>query len=150
MSEINNSLYDALFLDDNEDDDPGLMRINELYDHLDFQEMSKYIDLKSHNNKFSTLNSDLLSFLQLNIRSFKKNKSELEAILESLMLPPDVIAISETWLTSDSSHYANLHGYSGYHVVRDSPYGGASIFVRDGLVTQFVESFSFVNQDIEI
>ena len=66
---------------------------------------------------------DVRPCLQLNIRSYKKIKSEIEAILESLKLPPDVIAISETWLTSDSSHHAYLHGYRGYHAVRDSPYG---------------------------
>ena len=150
MTDENNTLYDNLFLDDLEDDDTGLSRINELYDHLNFHEMSKYFDFKSYNDKFPTHNTDLLSVFHVNIRSFMHNKDELEAVLSSIQQQPDVLALSETWLTSDNQLDANINGYTSFHVVREAAHGGVSLLVRNELSVKYIDTFSLVNGDIEI
>ena len=72
----------------------------------DFKQSS---DVKVINSKpnFSQNNSTLInktknskvSVLHLNIRSLKPHFDKMEALILSLESPPDIICITETWLT---------------------------------------------------
>ena len=146
----NNNLYDTLFADEDDDEDLGMITINEMYDHADFNEISKYYDLDSYNKIFPTANSDILSVIHLNIRNIRSNFNELESILSALKHPPDVIALSETWLNATTQLNTHVAGYTSYHVVRSTPHGGVSILVKNSLDSELVEQCSFVNGDIEI
>ena len=61
-----------------------MLTINELYDHADFNEMSKYHDLRSYNKLFPTANSETLSIIHINIRNHCSNINEFEALLSTL------------------------------------------------------------------
>ena len=144
------NLYDDLFSDD-DDLDVGMLAINEMYGHLNFDEMSDYISLDSYNKKFSSNNDKMISIAHFNIRSLETNLIPLEALLSSLQQKPDIIAFSETWLDNENVNNLTLEGYYSHHVVREKrERGGVSIFIRDGLHCEKVDEYSYVNSLIEI
>ena len=53
-----------------------------------------------------------LSVLHVNIRSLIKNMSKLEELILGMSVNPDLIAISETWLTNSKAVNVNLPGYN--------------------------------------
>ena len=148
---IPEQLYDSLFPEDNEFD-VGMSTIGLMYDHLDFAEMSKYYDIEQYNKSFPMYNKDILSVLHLNIRSVNKNGDEMSSIISSLKHQPDIIAISESFLDSNSVSHFSLPNYLGYHSTRDvQKRGGVSIFIRDYLgAADLIEDFSYVHAEIEI
>ena len=67
-------------------------------------------------NILPTANSPIyVSVLHLNIRSLKNHLEELEALVLSFESPPDVICLTETWLT-DNDHLPSdtLKGYNQF------------------------------------
>ena len=149
MSNSNN-LYDSLFLDDDETD-IGMLAINEMYGHLNFDTMSNYISLEQYNKKFSTHNNTMLSALHINIRSLESNFTHLEAFLASLHHPPDILALTETWINDLNKGSFKLDGYCANHVVREpNKHGGVSLYIRSILAPEAIEEFSYLNSLIEI
>ena len=53
-----------------------------------------------------------LSVLYANIRSLIKNMSKLEELILGMFISPDLIAVSETWLTNSKTVNVNLPGYN--------------------------------------
>ena len=78
-----NNLYDAILPDDN-DFDAAMETIGLMYDHLNFDEISKYYDLDQYNRSFPTDDDKILSIMHFNIRSLTKNGDEMIVMLESL------------------------------------------------------------------
>ena len=78
-----------------------------------------------------------LSIIHLNIRSFLKQKAELEVLLEDMNqhgIHVDVICLCETFLTTDNIEQGKLTGYNQINKTRkDKIGGGVSIFVKDGI-----------------
>ena len=147
---ISEQLYESLFPEDNEFD-ATMSTIGLMYEHLDFAEMCKYYDIEQYNKSFAAHKKDILSILHLNIRSVNKNGDEMSSIISSLMHQPDVIAVSESFLDSNSSSHFSLPNYVGYHSTREvQKRGGVSIFVRDYLITDLIEDFSYIHAEIEI
>ena len=118
------NLYDTLLSDDN---DIALDIINEMYDHCDFNEISKYYDFDTYNKKFSkNSNCTYLKIMHINIRSIPCNIDHLKLMLSSIEQPPDIIAVSETWLTSSNVNLYNLEGYKAFNITRNVRcHGGA-------------------------
>ena len=145
-------LYDSLFPDSGEHDDmdPGLLAINQMFNHLNFGEISKYYDLDAYNKSFQNQNDELLSIFHFNIRGAHNNKVKLESLLHSLKHQPQIIALTETWFTDEDKDNFFLDGYDTFHVVRDSSRGGSSILVRKDLNAELYQQFSFSNNEIEI
>ena len=56
-----------------------------------------------------------ISFLLINARSLKKHSEELEALVYSLESPPNIVAVTETWLDKEDDE--KLYKLSGYNVV---------------------------------
>ena len=146
----NNNLYDTILTDD-DDFDAAMTTIGLMYDHLNFDEISKYFDLDQYNKSFPSETENILSIVHLNIRSLAKNGDEMLALLACLKKHPDVIVLTESFLDSNSISTIQLNGYNDFHVVRgDSKRGGVSIFTRNYLTVDSVEEYSFVDQEIEI
>ena len=145
-------LFDSLYPDSDDQDnmDPGLLAINQMFNHIDFGEISKYYDLNAYNDSFKYQNPDLLSILHCNIRGAHNNKVALESLLHSLKHQPQIIALTETWFTETDKENFFLDGYNIFHVVRESPHGGSSILVLKELDSELYQQFSFTNQEIEI
>ena len=140
------NLYESLYTDD---DDLGMLAINELYGHLNFDHMSRYISLEQYQNLFS--NDDALNIIHFNIRSLEHNLVHLEALLSTLSKVPDIIALTETWLNEDNMNLYSIEGYTAFHIVREPlKHGGVSLFVREHLNCEKIEQFSYLNNTIEI
>ena len=73
-----------------------------------------------------------LKLFHRNIRSISKNHTNLEVLIESLQMPFDVIALTETWQT-DSTIYNNLFPGYTYHQSSNNlgKSSGVAIFVKN-------------------
>ena len=91
------NLYESLFHED-DDSDIGMLAINEMYGHLNFETMSDYISLDQYVKKFHLQNKEILSIFHFNIRSLDHNFIQLESLISNMPHAPDIIALSETWL----------------------------------------------------
>ena len=147
---MNDNLYETLFIDEDDNEDIGMQTINELYDHANFDEISKYYDVGSYNKVFPSANCDVLSIIHLNIRNYSSNINEFEALLSTLNHSPDIIALSETWLNATTRLNTHLAGYTCYHVIRNTPHGGVSILIKDSIDSELIEDFSYVNHEMEL
>ena len=148
------NLYETLFADNDlaDNDDLGLNMLNEIHSHLDFDLMSNYYSIDKYNRSLPKDTDNLLSIMHFNIRSCKKNFDTLRIILESLSHKPDVICLSETWLTDINMHCFFLEGFIAYHIIRPDrkARGGVSCFVNENIPSDRIEELSFVNKHIEV
>ena len=64
-----------------------------------------------------------LSFIYYNARSLNANISEVKESLNMFFMSFDIIAISETWTSSETQHYV-LPEYTLFYTDRDSSRGG--------------------------
>ena len=145
-----NNLYDLIYSDD-DDTDLGMLAINEMFGHLNFEEISNYISLQEYTKLFPIHDNKLLSIFHFNIRSLETNFDHLEAVLANLKQTPDIIALTETWLNDNNAEEYILEGYNSFHIVREPlKHGGVSLYIRDYLNCEKVEEFSYLNQIIEI
>ena len=143
-------LHDSLFPEDDEFD-VAMSTIGLMYDHLNFDEICKYYDIEQYNKSFPVQNNQILSVLHINIRSINKNGNEMKVLISSLKHQPDIIALSESFLDSDSISQTHLPNYTGYHCTRDyQKRGGVSVFVRDHLCAEIIEEYSYIHPEIEI
>ena len=147
---MNDNLYELLFPDSDDDADIGRIRVNDIFSNLENDEISKYMDITLYNRSFTDNDDSSLSVIHFNIRNFLSNKDELLAILSMMTRTPDIICLSETWLDTSNEMYAKIDGFIAYNVIRESPRGGVSIFVRDSIKSNFIPQFSFVRDELEI
>ena len=146
----NENLYDALISDD-DDFDPTMSSIALMYDHLNLDEISKYYDIDQYNKSFPIQNNKILSIVHLNIRSVVKNGDEMTALLGTLNQQPDIIAVSETFLDSNSMSKFNFPNYLNFHSTRSSrKRGGVSLFIKDNLSPNQIDEYSYISTEIEI
>ena len=83
-----------------------------------------------------------LSLLLVNIRSYKKNRVELEGRIDLMDSKPAIVAVTETWLNGTteqillSGYYVagrRDRGYPGAEEVDNRDGGGIIVFVRDDI-----------------
>ena len=143
------NLYESIFMDSTEDD-YELEMVNQMFHHRNFDEISKYYSIDSYNS-FFTAETSMLSIFHVNLRSMRANVDNMIAMFHSLNYQPDIIAISENWLTTSNKDSFNLNGYQSFHVVRTwGLHGGVSVFVRNNISANLISNYSYSNQDIEI
>lgn len=84
----------------------------------------------THCNSLPNLHqtNQLFRILQMNIHSLRNKHPQLEAEIE-LYEYPEVVVISETWLTEEIKNHYEISGYSSYHTTRIDGYGGLSIYI---------------------
>ena len=101
--------------------------------------------LKNYN--FKDYNCSLINY---NIRSYHANFDIFEALLNSIPHNFNLIVLTETWNSIDSSELCLIDGYTGSHTYRqDRRGGGVSIFCRSGLKFEMIESLCKCNSTIE-
>lgn len=133
-----------------DDIDPDCRYFNEIYNSINENNQSNYYTIDSYNNKFESLQSGNLSVWAFNIRSFYKNADSFLAVLKGLVNAPDIIILSETWLTEVNKDCAIIDGYVAHHTVRSiGRSGGVSVFTRDTLDANYCDSLCLSNGDIE-
>ena len=76
-----------------------------------------------------------MSILTVNVRSLKKHLNDLEALVHSLESPPNVICLTETWLTdNDDIDSLLVPGYKNYAIKnRNTHGGGVMIQIQDSM-----------------
>ena len=127
------SLFNTIFPDNDDIDDkmdPGLTRINQMFAHLNFDEISKYYDLQLYNDCFTDKNREILSIFHFNIRGAHYNKTDLETLLHCMKQQPDIIALTETWFNETDDRNFVLDGYKMFNEIRDKPRGLSLISSR--------------------
>ena len=139
-----------LLTENADDDDLTLQVINNIFDNMDKEDISRYHDVTSYNS-ILTNNSESLSFLHLNMRSLVKKINCTDALINSFHSKPDVIAISESWLKPKNSKFYKIDGYTSYNLTRPTKKGGGvSLLVKTHLTSELIENFSYITGDIEI
>ena len=79
-----NNLYESLYADSDEND-YELERLNQMFNHLNFDEISQYFDINSYNNSFSVTDSGILSVVHVNLRSLRSNLNIMTANRNTLL-----------------------------------------------------------------
>ena len=88
-----------------------------------------------------TTSARLSSLLLTNTRSLLLKLSELRHLLDSTKPVPDVVAVTETWLSSSIPDSTVCNPLPGYSVLRrdrkaDRMGGGVAVLVRDGVCSR--------------
>ena len=101
----------------------------------------------------SLINKDFkssLSFLHINIRSLNKNKSQLEELMSSYKIIPDIIGISETKINKKTNtNFLSLTGYNFHFVNSMSNSGGVGVYVKDSIVYSIRQDLNFTSVSYE-
>ena len=113
---------------------------------------SKYYSIDSFNKALETVFSDVptLSLCHINIRSLPAHLVEFDALLSTMNISFDVIAITETWLNAENADLYNLVGYDYVHKYRSGTKGGGvSMLVKKSFNFTHRNDISIFNNDIE-
>ena len=125
--------------------------LNQMYGHMDFNSLSKYYDLTTYNDFISTQDSTKLTIFHINSRSLPKNTDNIQSFLKCINSSPDIITITETWLTDNNKFLHEFPGYHSYHLVRNiRAQGGVSVYVSDNLESEQQYNLTLINNDIEL
>ena len=110
----------------------------------------KYYSSEEYNDLIRNLNSESISIITYNIRSFSANEDTLSSLLDSLVSYPEIIVLTETWFSKNNEFAIN--GYNGYHITRNDGRrsGGVSVYVSKSLDSKFLPEITFCNYSIEI
>ena len=86
-------------------------------------------------NVNGTPTSSSISILSVNVRSLKKHLNDLETLVHSLEFPPNVLCLTETWLTeNDDIDSLLVPGYNNYAIKnRNTHGGGVMIQIQDSI-----------------
>ena len=112
---------------------------------------SRYFNTEEYISATNSYDNNYSSIIHLDIRSLPKNFDFLRLMLNCLPKLPDVIALTETWLSDTTKHLYFMEGYSVFHLVRTNrDHGGISVFVRNDIHTDVSHEFCYINDDIEL
>ena len=149
------NLYDTLFNHRDhplteDTDDIALEIINNLHGHTDFSNVSNYFDIDKY-NKLAFHDTNKINILHINSRSLPKNIDNIIAFLTTLSTTPDILAVTETWLSNNNKQLHQLPGYHSYHLVRTNrAHGGVTIYISNNLQSQQTPDLTFISDDFEI
>ena len=130
----------------------SILDIDPEYNYFDFQEfdnttkVSNYLSFDDYKYSFETNRDKSIFLVNYNVRSFNSNFVQFFSSL--LNCEPQILILTETWFTPD--YKENINNYSSFHVVREGRSGGVSIYVKEILKAQRVDSFCICNEVIEL
>ena len=98
----------------------------------------------------SANNYDQLLVITYNVRSFHKHIDEFLTTMQTPRSYPNVLLVlTETWFSPDYTD--TLSTYYSFHSLRPNRRsGGMSVLIWSTFVSQFIDEFSFVDDDIEV
>ena len=131
-----------------EDIDPDTNLLEEVFppDLCQYRTVNEFCSLDLNDKNFSLLN--------YNIRSFSKNNTIFQSLLDSLNINFKCIVLTETWNHEDNLSLCRLPGYNGFHTMRPKNHiytisGGVSIFCDQTLKAQKNNTLSYCRGSIE-
>ena len=84
-----------------------------------------------------------------NIRSFHKHIDECYSMMRTPRSYPNVLILTETWYLLD--YTVILSTYSSFHSLKPNRRsGGVFVLIKNTFVSQLIDEFSFVDDDIEV
>ena len=145
-----NNLYEPLIERNLNNEDVGLHILNEIYGHIDYNEMCKYHDLETFSNLYKN-HTNFFKILHINACCLSNKFDAIKILLKSLKSKPEVLCITETWLDDDNKDSFKLNGYTAFHLTRvNRSHGGIAVFVKSEFNVSLIQNLSFINDEIEI
>jgi len=122
--------------------DPDDNFINQIYPgNCSFGSMYYSLDKLS-----DEMSQSKITVVNFNIRSFNKNFEAFQSSLVSAGVSPEILVLSETWLTEP----VDMEGYSSFHCFRlGRRSGGISVFVSKSYQCCELSEFTMSNDTIE-
>ena len=112
--------------------DPDDNFFNGIFNSPNQSRQSEYCTIEQFGVTCNTPSS--ITVLHLNIRSFNANGDKLASVLDALLKPPEVIVLTETWITDVNVGCSDIDGYEAYHITRAGGRGGGvSVFYRNSI-----------------
>lgn len=109
-----------------------------------------FLNFKTFKSYYETFNFPLLNIISVNMRSISSIEkfNKFKIIISKLPKLPSVIAVQETWFSSDLAKIYNIFGYNVVHCCRSDGYGGTSIFIHNSLeyMVETCESKNFIER----
>jgi len=85
----------------------------------------------------ATINQKEISLLQTNITSLKRNKEELERMMNANKIT--IACITETWMKEEEVNKVNVSNYNLVTSNREDGYGGSAIYIRKNLAYKVIK-----------
>ena len=148
------NLLNTLFHDfqnKQESDDIGIEIINSMYLSLEIDDICNYHDLTSYTNATPKNITNYINVLHINARSLNKNYDQVISFIKSLPKLPDVLCISETWLSANNVHLHEIDGYISYvHRPAGTTGGGVAIYINIDLQSEIIKDFCMCDEMAEL
>ena len=129
--------------------DPDENLLNAIYCGNDNFQPCELYTIDRFNTIFKS-DPNLFNVFNFNIRSYNKNGDAFVAFLNTINVKPDIIVITETWMSEANSSLCSIDGYIPYHSVRGTGRGGGvSVYCVETLNSNRVDNLSIVNDTIE-
>ena len=129
--------------------DPDENFFNGVLGNINTANSCKYYSIDDYNSTFNN-RTPTMDFMTHNVRSCNKNIDPFIAMLKAINKLPEIIVLTETWLTPDDTDQGLLDGYTEYHTARQAGRGGGvSVFCWDGITTTYIPELSVCNDTIE-
>ena len=143
------NLYNLIIDDSDSDNEFGRGIIDSIFNTSDLNSLCNYYDPNEICNILQP-NANNLFILHVNARSLPKKIDNLKILLASIHLSPDVICITESWLSESNNRNSNIEGYNSFHICRPyDTHGGVSILVKKNITSYQIDKFTYVDKDIE-
>ena len=129
--------------------DPDINYFQPIYSSFNKVNLSSYYTIDQLNQTEFCKNPSTF-LLNFNIRSFYANIDAFKVFISSLIVSPQILILTETWLTKDNVEFCSIEGYNPHHTIRSvGRSGGVSVFTADHLNTKYVSELSISNETIE-
>ena len=106
----------------------------------------KSCSIDDFNSEYSNHFSDLFNICAVNIRSCRKNFSELQVFLNSLKIKYKVIILTEIWLTEATDNGFNIEGFMAFNMYRSDQGGGVKVYVHKSIKCNPINEFCELNK----
>ena len=124
--------------------------INAMYNTLNINDICKYHDINSYKLSIPSNDIEYINIIHVNARSLNKNYDQLTTLMQTLPKLPDVICISETWLTPLTAPFNVIEGFNCFYTHRPGGCGGAAIFVNSNLSSTQLNDYCISDDNIEL
>ena len=128
--------------------DPDVNFFSEVIESIRLDQISQYLNIDQFNSM--CMEEKGFNILNMNIRSYFANECKFNSLMSTILQEPEIIVLTETWLTEMNKDYCNLNGYVAFHTIREiGRSGGVSIFVKNDVQCKLINEFSLSNSFME-
>ena len=118
----------------------------------DFNNLPESLNLNLEqidNNLSAYSGHDYIRIFSCNIRSCRKNFSQLQTFLNSLMVTFSIIILVETWLSESTDVMFQLNGFDVFNLFRNDNGGGIKVYITHQLKASVINELTFMQPHLE-